>query len=78
MLNWIKKNGISIKLYPVYLFPAYLPIIKAGNESFVIYVCKSYSIAEQDNLKFDLNDRKNTVKLQLSVSGKVYNDELYK
>jgi tetratricopeptide (TPR) repeat protein len=78
MLNWIKKNGISIKLYPVYLFPAYLPIIKPGNESFVIYVCKSYSIADQDNLKFEMNDRKNTVKLQLSVSGKVYNDELYK
>ncbi|MEO7263807.1 MAG: hypothetical protein ABIW38_02790 [Ferruginibacter sp.] len=78
MLNWVKKNSISIKLYPVYLFPAYLPIIKAGNESFVIYVCKSYSIADQDNLKFEMNDRKNTVKLQLSISGKVYNDELYK
>ncbi|MEO6539636.1 MAG: hypothetical protein ABIN74_01550, partial [Ferruginibacter sp.] len=44
MLTWTKRSGNRIKLYPIYLYPAFLPIITPGKEASVIYVFKSYFI----------------------------------
>ena len=75
MLTWIKKSGNSIKLYPVYLFPAFLPVIPPGNEAVIIYVCKSYYITENEKLNFELTDRLNKVKLEITIPGSKYAEE---
>ena len=76
MLNWTRKNGSGIRLYPLYLFPANLPILKPGNETTIIYVCKSYIIIDQETLKFEMSDRFDKTKLQISFQGSVYNKEM--
>ena len=75
MVTWTKRSGNKIKLYPVYLFPAFLPIITPGNEAVVVYVCKSYYINDNEKLSFELNDRLNKVKLEIDIPGKKYNEE---
>ena len=75
MLTWTRKLGNHIKLYPLYLYPAYLPIVKPGHEAVIIYVCKSYNISDDEKLKFELNDRMNKIKLELNFKGSVYNEE---
>ncbi|MEO8961529.1 MAG: hypothetical protein ABI325_06595 [Ginsengibacter sp.] len=76
MLTWTRKNGNRIKLYPLYLFPANLPILKPGNETAIIYVCKSYIIIDQEELKFEMTDRFDKTKLQIAFPGSVYNKEM--
>lgn len=75
MLTWTKRAGNKIKLYPVYLYPAFLPIITPGNQAFVIYVCKSYYIGENEKLNFELNDRLNKTKIEITIPGKKYGEE---
>ncbi len=75
MLTWTKRSGNRIKLYPVYLFPAFLPIVTPGNEAVVIYVCKSYYINDTEKLNFELSDRLNKVKLGIDIPGTKYNEE---
>ncbi len=75
MLTWTKRAGNRIKLFPVYLYPAFLPIITSGNEAIVIYVCKSYYINDQEKLNFELNDRLNKIKLEVEIPGTKYNEE---
>ncbi len=75
MLNWLRSSGSRIKLYPLYLYPAYLPVIKPGYEAVIIYVCKSYNIGDKDKLNFELSDRMNKIKLSLDFKGAVYNEE---
>lgn len=75
MLTWTKRSGNKIKLYPVYLYPAFLPIITPGNQAQVIYVCKSYYINDSEKLNFELTDRLNKTKIDITISGKKYNEE---
>ena len=75
MLTWTRRSGAHIKLFPLYLFPSSLPIVKPGFEAVIIYVCKSYNIGDDEKLKFELNDRMNKIKLSLSFKGSVYNEE---
>lgn len=75
MVTWTKRSGSKIKLYPVYLFPAFLPIVTPGNEATVIYVCKSYYINDSEKLSFEMSDRLNKIKLEIDIPGKKYNEE---
>lgn len=75
MFTWIKRTGSKIRLYPTYLYPATLPIVKPGNEAVVIYVCKSYDIGENEKLEFDLSDRKNKIKFELTIKGSLFYEE---
>ena len=75
MLTWTKRSGNRIKLYPVFLYPAFLPIITPGKEAHIIYVCKSYFINDNENLNFELNDRLNKIKMDITIPGKKYNEE---
>ncbi len=75
MLTWTKKSGTRIKLYPIYLYPAFLPVIAPGNEATVIYVCKSYLINDKEKLNFELNDRLNKIKFQIEIPGNKFNKE---
>lgn len=75
MVTWTKRAGNRIKLYPVYLYPAVLPVITAGKEATIIYVCKSYYVNDQEKLNFELNDRLNKIKLEIEIPGTVYNEE---
>ena len=75
MLTWTRKSGSHIKLYPLYIFPEYLPIVQPGNETVIIYVCKSYNIGDEDKLKFELIDRMNKNRLELNLKGSMYNLE---
>lgn len=75
MLTWTKKAGNKIKLYPVYLYPAFLPIITPGNQAQVIYVCKSYYISDNEKLNFELSDRLNKTKIEITIPGKKYGEE---
>lgn len=74
MLTWTKKAGNKIKLYPIYLYPAFLPIITPGNQAQVIYVCKNYFINDKEKLDFELTDRLNKTKINIAISGKKYNE----
>ena len=60
----------------MYIHPAYLPVVKPGKEAVIIYICQPSTIADDDKLKFELNDRLNKIKLELSFKGSVYNEEL--
>ncbi|MGB4845300.1 MAG: hypothetical protein WBP16_12610 [Ferruginibacter sp.] len=75
MLTWTKRSGNKIKLYPVYLYPAFLPIITPGNQAQIIYVCKSYYITDNEKLSFELSDRLNKTKMEITIPGKKYNEE---
>ena len=75
ILTWTKRAGNRIKLYPVYLYPSFLPIITPGNEAIIIYVCKSYYINDQEKLNFELTDRLNKIKLEIEIPGTKYNEE---
>jgi len=75
MLTWTKRAGNKIKLYPMYLYPAFLPIITPGNQAQVIYVCKSYYISDNEKLTFELNDRLNKTKIEINIPGKKYGEE---
>lgn len=75
MLTWTKKAGNRIKLYPIYLYPDFLPIITPGNEAVIIYVCKSYYINDQEKLNFELKDRQNKMRLEIEIPGTKYNEE---
>ena len=75
MLTWTKRSGNRIKLYPVFLYPAFLPIITPGKEDYVIYVCRSYFINDSEKLNFELNDRLNKIKMDITIPGKKYNEE---
>ncbi|MEP7108446.1 MAG: hypothetical protein ABI760_10700 [Ferruginibacter sp.] len=76
MITWTKKAGNHIKLYPNHLYPSPLPVIKPGHEAFVIYSCKTYEIANEEILDFELIDRPKKVTLQLKIPGTVFNKEL--
>ncbi|MFZ1304608.1 MAG: hypothetical protein WAR80_02140 [Ferruginibacter sp.] len=75
MITWSKKAGNRIKLYPLYLYPAFLPIITPGKEAVIIYVCQSYYIKDQEKLNFELTDRLNKIKLEIEIPGIKYNEE---
>lgn len=75
MLTWTKRSGNRIKLYPVFLYPAFLPIITPGKEAYVIYVCRSYFINDSEKLDFELNDRLNKIKLGITIPGNKFNEE---
>ena len=75
MITWTKRAGNRIKLYPLYLYPAFLPIITAGNEAVIIYVCKSYYVNDQEKLNFELNDRLSKIKVEMEIPGTIYNEE---
>lgn len=75
MLTWTKRSGSRIKLYPIYLYPAFLPIVTPGKEAIVIYVCKSYYINDNEKLSFELTDRLNKIKLAIDIPGTKYNTE---
>ena len=75
MLTWTKKAGNKIKLYPLYLFPAFLPIVTPGNQAQVIYVCKSYYVSDNEKLNFELSDRLNKTKMEITIPGKKYGEE---
>jgi hypothetical protein len=72
MLTWNKSIGVKVRLFPVFIYPSFLPVIKPGEEALVVYVCKAYDVEEFDNLELELNDRLEKVKLTLPVPGKVY------
>ena len=76
MLTLKKGSGDPIRFNPMYIHPAYLPVVKPGKEAVIIYICQPSTIADDDKLKFELNDRLNKIKLELSFKGSVYNEEL--
>ena len=75
MVTWTKRAGNRIKLYPLYLYPSFFPIITPGNEAVIIYVCKSYYVNDQEKLNVELNDRLNKIKLEVEITGTIYNKE---
>ena len=75
VLTWEKKSGKPVNLFPLYLYPETLPIIKAGNEATIIYVARPANIADKDVLHFKLNDRLNKIKLDIKIKGSVYTEE---
>jgi tetratricopeptide (TPR) repeat protein len=78
MATWTRKIGTRIKIYPVYIYPAFLPIITPGKEAVLIYVAKSYYVDDSEKIDFELQDRLNQVKLEVKITGKKYNEELNK
>ncbi|MEP7106449.1 MAG: hypothetical protein ABI760_00675 [Ferruginibacter sp.] len=75
MLTWTKRNGDLVKLYPYYLIPANLPLIKPSKQANLIYVCKSNDILDEETLNFELTDRFNKIKLLIKIPGSAYNEE---
>ena len=73
-LIWNKKSSESYGLFPVYLYPEFLPVVKPGNQVVMLYVFQSNAINDEDKLKFQLNDRFNKIKMELNFKGAVYNE----
>jgi hypothetical protein len=76
MLTWTKKNTTNVKLYPLYLYPSSLPVVRPGQSATVIYVAKAYKILEDESLKFEMHDRLNKMALQLAIPVKIYYQEM--
>ena len=77
MVSWTRRSGNVIKLYPVYLFPDYFPLIKPGNQATVIYAFKSYVVSNDESIKFNMQDRLHKINLDLDIPGVIYNSQNY-
>ena len=72
-LNIIKNNNSSISLPPGYISD--FPILMSGKEKVFVYVINDITIAEDENLKFQMTDRLNKLQLKIIIPGTVYNRE---
>lgn len=75
MLLSYKPNSSkdSIKLYPNYV--ASYPIILGGRQKVLVYVARPAAIADEENLRFELVDRLDKLKLEITIPGSAYNKE---
>ncbi|MGN6211315.1 hypothetical protein [Parafilimonas sp.] len=75
MLLSYKPRGSkdSIKLYPNYV--ASYPIILGGRQKVLVYVARPAAIADEENLRFELVDRLDKLKLEITIPGSAYNKE---
>ncbi|MGN6351885.1 MAG: hypothetical protein ACTHLB_00760, partial [Parafilimonas sp.] len=75
MLLSYKPNSSkdSIKLYPNYV--ASYPIILGGRQKVLVYVARPAAIADEENLHFELVDRLDKLKLDVTIPGSAYNKE---
>lgn len=75
MLLSYKPRGSkdSVKLYPNYV--AGYPIILGGRQKVLVYVARPAAIADEENLRFELVDRLDKLKLEITVPGSAYNKE---
>lgn len=78
LLTWQRSNNDSIKLYPIYVYPDKFPIVKPGNQSVIVYVCKPYVATNFDYFIFDMNDRKEKIQLQVKIPGSAWINSQYK
>lgn len=77
LLTWQRPNKEPIKLYPLYLYPEQFPIVKPGNQTVLIYVCKPYVVSIYDYVNFDLTDRLDKIHLQVKIPGSGWNNSDY-
>ncbi len=73
LLSNYTKDGKIVNLLPVYI--ADFPIILSGKEKLVVYVTKIFSISNEENLTFEINDRLNKRKLLLNIPAAIYNQQ---
>lgn len=71
-MTWISKNG-TVKLYPGYFCPRLLPIVQVGKQMAIIYPFKAFAIADDDELKFEMHDRRKKINVEFSIRGAEYN-----
>ena len=76
LLTIKRKDGARIKLHPGYLYPTkYPPIILTGNQRSIVYPFKAYDVSNDDELIFELHDRQRKTNIEISIPGKIYNQE---
>ncbi len=72
LLSLLRENGTSLSLHPGSIYPNKFPIIKPKSQIALIYAFKAYDVSEQDNLKFEIQDRLQKINLELKIAGSVY------
>jgi hypothetical protein len=73
MLTLQRQDGSTLKLYPGYIYPKQFPIIKTAAQKAVIYPFKSYNVADEDVLKFEIHDRLQKINLEFTITGSDFN-----
>lgn len=73
MLLSYKPRGSkdSVKFYPNYV--ASYPIILGGRQKVLVYVARLTTITDEENLKFEMVDRLDKLKLAVTIPGAAYN-----
>lgn len=73
MLLSYKPRGSkdSVKLYPNYV--ANYPIILGGRQKVLVYVARMTTVTDEENLKFEVVDRLDKVKLAVTIPGSAFN-----
>ena len=65
------QDGKSIRMLPSYV--AGYPIVLAKKEKVIVYVTKTKTISDNDNLSFELSNRLNASKVIVNIPGSAYN-----
>jgi tetratricopeptide (TPR) repeat protein len=71
LLSYKPNNKDSVKLYPDYV--ANYPIILGGRQKVLVYVTKPITINDAENLRFEMVDRLNKLKLMIDIPVSAYN-----
>ncbi|MEO7306572.1 MAG: hypothetical protein ABIR78_13815 [Ferruginibacter sp.] len=74
ILKLVRNNGSLLSLHPGDIFPKKFPVIKSKFQIAIIYSFKAYEVLNEDNLKFEIHDRKQKINLEFTIPGSVYNE----
>lgn len=74
LLTLLRPNGTTLSLHPGSIYPNKFPIIRPNSEIAIIYAFKAFHIADEESLKFEIQDRTQKINLEFSLTGVDYNE----
>ena len=74
LLTLLRQNGASLNLHPGTIYPNKFPIIKPKSQIAIIYAFRAFNVADEENLKFEIQDRPQKINLEFNLTGVVYNE----
>ncbi|MEO6252685.1 MAG: hypothetical protein ABIO79_05240 [Ferruginibacter sp.] len=72
LLTLVRQNGPSLRLHPCSIYPATFPIVKPKSEIALIYTFKDFDLSDDENLKFEIQDRLQKINLEFKIPGSAY------
>lgn len=74
LLTLVRPNGTSLSLHPGKIHPAKFPIIRPKSQIAIIYPFKAFHVADEESLKFEIQDRTQKINLEFNLTGVDYNE----